>query len=238
MTNKSKTRERVSRGFSPGDFDEFAKLIGLPQAPHQFRKDIISAVAECVSHYEDDRRGSKIRAAVQALANRAGDAMSALRDLVDAVDAVPGGFRDLLKRRWWQTHRGRLGDICREADRLRYLAMSARSLARDISDEGGPSDMNSFAILADGLADAFERHTGQLAQVKYNPHRAARNTRHSGPFIELVEAVLPRVKALAAVNGSHFKFPYSRSARGEYLRKFLQARRRTPPAPVGANPAE
>jgi len=63
--------------------------------------------------------------------------------------------------------------------------------------------MLAFRVLATGLADAYQVATGRQATIPYDAYKEINH----GPFLDLVEAVLPLTAELAQGLGKPLHFP-------------------------------
>ena len=227
----SQLRASIGRCFDPADFERCAKAVGLPCDRLKLNEGIIDAAFACFVHHGiitlGPQRASEMRATLAAVGERAKEAACALEALHTAVGEMGPAFRDLLRRHWKLVCGRDLDSLGQDADQIGRLAALAQHYAAvpELRDKGGPSKMAPFDTLIYGLAVAFERAKGEPARVTYNP-AASRETQHGGPFLALVEAVLPTMSGLAAAGGQPLKQPANRNACGEYIRKLLAKRRR------------
>jgi hypothetical protein len=98
-------------------------------------------------------------------------------------------------------------------DELSAMAARHVNLRKRIG-EGAPK-MVAFSALVAGLAQAFRIATGRNAKVTWHQYRS----RYEGPFLALVEAVLPLAQSLTEHLGAPLRYPPTLLARGKYVHK-------------------
>jgi hypothetical protein len=150
------------------------------------------------------KRNGAIRADLLRIDKWAAAAANNLRQLQAALDDLPPWWRDPIF-----TH---LEIPIRIASNLDNLSNVASTMARRIVDEGGATKMLAFSFLIRDLAGAYQNATGRPAKVTWNAHRNC----FEGRFVNLVEAVLPAVCALAGT-APPIRIPKSPRARGKYI---------------------
>jgi hypothetical protein len=104
---------------------------------------------------------------------------------------------------------------------LAQIAAKHASLLRT-ADKGGRDRMVAFEMLIHRLAVAYEEAKERPAAVTYNHHQK----RHGGPFVRVVNVLLPIVDKLAATSGRPLAQPATEYARGQKIRTVLGERRK------------
>jgi len=79
--------------------------------------------------------------------------------------------------------------------------------------------MAAFQTLVRGLACAFQQGSGRAAKVTWSEHRQV----YGGPFLGLVEAVLPPLLTIAESYGRPLVYPTTAYARGIYIYNLTRA---------------
>ena len=99
---------------------------------------------------------------------------------------------------------------------LAPLAAEHRNSLRDKA--GRPKRMIAFQVLIEGMARSYRNATGQRATVTNDPIAS----RHGGPFVRLVDALLPSVEILVSeLSGRPLVCPTTDYARGQEIRRVL-----------------
>jgi hypothetical protein len=225
-------RDTVARWLSTERFDQFKEAASpLPAETddEKLRAGIIDAVFCClVGHlvsplkrYADNR---KVLLRVKVNAEGAAEALRALSASLD--DLFPWS-RDLLFEHFHLTVGTELAAILSTIQLVGNLAPIAGEHADLLkkADRGGRPQLQAFASLVDGLARSYEDATGHPATVTNDPYLR----KHGGPFIRLVDALLPSVGEvvdLVTGGGRPLELPISKYARGQKIREVLRRRRK------------
>jgi hypothetical protein len=225
-------RDTVARWLSTERFELFREAASpLPAETDnvKLRAGIIDAVFAClVGHlasplkrYADNR---KVLLRVKADAEAAAEALRALSLSLD--DLFPWS-RNLLFEHFHLTVGTELAAILSTIHLVGNLAPIAREHADLLkkADRGGRPQLHAFACLVDSLARGYAAATGHPATVTNDPYLR----KHGGPFIRLVDALLPSVEEvldLVTGDGRPLELPISKYARGQKIREVLRRRRK------------
>jgi hypothetical protein len=192
---------------------KFEKAIGLEHPTRQFREDVIRGILYCIlTHHFRPKRRSVSRERLLRVSKEAAVAANAIRRAAatfEEITPVPPGLGHF-------TH---LGEQASQFDAL--SSVTGRLAESLVADKGGPQGMIAYRTLVRGLATAFENATGRAAKAKWNIDHA----RFEGPFVNLMEAVLPITLKLV----SGMAHPSSEHARGKFIHRVTSVRRRPSP---------
>jgi hypothetical protein len=205
---------------------EYERTIGLTAPNHEFRSKLTDAIMACVfTHISDRWRLSDLRRDLAEANKEARSAQNSLRKLSDILGALPQSFRDELATHW-----GIFGEIAhRSLEREISWLIDVSGLTGIFSkhlkalDRGGAPKMRAFAVLANGLADAYEIATGKLAGITWDEY----DKRYDGEFLKLVQAVLPLAEKLGDMPERPLRVPrQGKFALGKYLSTLTTARKK------------
>ena len=174
-----------------------------------------------------DLRGNLVEASKEARS-----AQNSLRKLSDILGDLPQSVRDELARRW-----GIFGEIAqrsleREISWLSDVSALTDKFSNGLLDRGGRPRLHAFAVLANGLADAYEIATGKLAGITWQEYAK----RYEGEFLNFVQAVLPLAEKLADMPKRPLSVPQGEYALGKYLSTLTTARKKNERRPNVKNP--
>ena len=86
-----------------------------------------------------------------------------------------------------------------------------------------------FEALVRSLSDAYARATGRKAAVSYDQYQE----RHGGPFVRLINVLLPMVGTLAKeMDGRALELPATDYARGQLIKSILRRSRKVENRPA------
>jgi hypothetical protein len=210
-------RSLASKCDKPFELSE--QYVGLSAPNLKFRnlvsRAIVSCVIACVTPQQkrgDARKQlNRVSKAAATMASGAVALQAALADVacqrqldrgLDHLDITPS----------------RLANDAAQYDQLSAIANRAAKIGKLI-DKGGAPKMVAFNALVTGLARAFQIATGRAAKVTRN---SAEDT-YGGPFLALVEAVLPLAEGLTNGLGISLRRPRSRLALGKYVSEQTRA---------------
>jgi hypothetical protein len=192
--------------FSHSELQAIEREIGLQRPDPEFRTAIADAIVFCACvHAVPSKRYADIRKELTGIQKRAAAAASAVAALRDALHTAAMG--EALKK-----HAPSLND----AEFKELGARAGRAAAALVGkDKGGRPQMRAFDGLVRLLADAFSRATGDRATITWHEH----HRQYEGRFWTLVEAVLPKAAAFAALSGRPLAQPNSPTARGKFIQR-------------------
>jgi hypothetical protein len=219
----AKCREIISR-----HLPEYERTIGLTTPNHEFRSKVTDAIMACVFTHmlKSDRwRPSDLQRDLAKANKEARSAQNSLRKLSDILSALPELIRDEFTTNW-----GIFGEIAhRSLERQISWLVDLSGLTGIFSkhlktlDRGGAPKMRAFAVLANGLADAYEIATGKLAGITWDEY----DKRYDGEFLKLVQAVLPLAEKLGDMPKRPLRVPrQGKYALGKYLSTLTAARKK------------
>jgi hypothetical protein len=203
------------------DFVLYEQCVGLKEPNIKFRHLVSMAITSCV------------KSSVEQQGAPRGDAFKKLNHIGEVAAAIAENALTLQKA--LVVLRKLLSDRCADInvtpsrlanDAVQYAQFSeiARRLAKRQSDKGGASRMTSFRVLVNKLGRAFEEVTGRPGKVTRKPA----DDRYEGPFLALIEAVLPLAEARAKNLGVSLRRPVSSTALGKYVSEMTRAGRKRP----------
>jgi hypothetical protein len=205
----------------------YAQSIGLDDASWQFRLELASAIDLCLlSHAFERKRLSEVRKEVLRIEKEAAAIAEVLRRFAQTLTSLgKARLPTLLDLYYAMSVRNlrpiKIEDILEDAVRFQSVAEVAEVRANllRILDRGGPAKLAAFDTLVRQLAAVYERAMDRKAKVTWS----ARRNRFEGAFVELVEAVLPKVAKLSKGSGRPLKLPHSKLARGKYIYEMTRA---------------
>jgi hypothetical protein len=240
-TALSVTRKLVAQHLSKEDLDRLVKSAGpLPRDSdyNALRSGIVDAVAWCLFAHmlTPFRRLADNRRALLNSSRHAEIAATALAAVRSSLAELFPWSRDLLLQHWKLARKlakvrklepDSGGDSDLDAfltaagDEMRTLASIAARHADMLclADRGGRTPrIVAFQMLIEDLARGYRSATGRRPTVTNDPI----GIRHGGPFVRLVEAVLPTVESLVSeVSGRPLRYPTTDYARGQEIRRVL-----------------
>jgi hypothetical protein len=224
-------RELVARRFS-ANF-ECVRKAAAPLSPNTdndaLLAGIVDAVAWCLYLHALDpsKRPADNRKALLRVRSHAEIVAAKLDDLVASLNQLFPWSRDLVSKHWKLVSGNNDPATLLEAGGLvtRALASIAAQHADSFrsADRGGRPQLTVFKVLIEGLARGYENATARRPTVTTDPI----SNRHGGPFVRLVDAVVPTVTELAPLlSGRALERPASDHARGQLIRELLRRRRK------------
>jgi hypothetical protein len=150
------------------------------------------------------KSNSDIRKELLRVEKEAAAAAKILRRLQAALDDLTPPYRDAIFKH--------LETPIRIPLNLDTLSNAAYNNARALAGKGGAPKMLAFDTLIEWLSVAYQNATGRAAKVTWNEH----DNCYKGRFVNLVEAVLPAVCALAGT-APPIRIPKSARARGKFI---------------------
>jgi hypothetical protein len=189
-----------------GSIEQYATVLGL-QPNAQFQQDLNQAFFFCVlNHWHPPKPidNSGVRAGLLRVDKWAAAAANNLRQLQVALGDLPPRYRDALVKNVEMPSRTAL--------KLDSVSGWAKNYATQLTRKGGAPKMLAFDTLIKGLARAYQNATGRAAKVTWDDYHKC----YRGRFVNLVEAVLPAVCALAGTTPP-IPIPQSAHARGKYI---------------------
>jgi hypothetical protein len=209
--------------FTSLQWSEIEQVIGLRESNHRFRWELAEAIIFCLClHIAQPRRYADLLREMHNVRKCAEEAANKLRELREALDTAA----------WGRLLRSAIdcdpGSMISEQD-MRRLAVTAGQIADRLAgkDRRGAPRMHVFDTLVRLLADAFARVTGRTAALTCDPFSGE----YSGPFWQVVDAVLPRVAVVADQSKKgRLAQPASAAARGKAIQRILNAMDKIPAA--------
>jgi hypothetical protein len=203
--------------------NQFAAIIGLQTASSQFEGDIIEALLWCVVTYHDApnrKRYSDIRKELLRVSREARTAERSLDRLRNALNELTPRHREFLAERLEPVARVAVSLVAKQAPWFHALALvgtEASFYAEELktADKGGAPKMLAWGTLVSLLKRAFERATESKTKVIWNPIEEE----YQGPFVGLVEAVLPLTESLTGNEKRTAWYPQSPQARGKSIQR-------------------
>lgn len=201
--------------------EQYVATIGLKTASAQFEHDVAEALFWCVALGGVSwKRYSDIRKEMSHISRASVAAVKSLDQLRGALRELTPGYRELLESHLELTGKIAIGLVAKQAPWFYALSLVGRqadTFAKNLrhADKGGAPKMFAFNMLVSGLKRAFERAKGRAAKVTWHQHRE----QYEGPFVSLVEAVLPLASSLAKAVERPMQYPVSQKSRGKYIYK-------------------
>jgi hypothetical protein len=200
-------------------------LLGLPHPCVELRDGIVEAALWCflVHNLSPLKQYSEIRKELTAVQRHAAKSAGDLRKLSEALGELPKAWEELLSKGWARVTNGDdPAFLAMQLDALASLAQTGADALRG-RDKGGPRRFLAFEVLVRTLAETFEAGTGKRPTASYSDSKGA----YRGVFLDLVDAILPKVAKIAEASGRRLAQPHSEDARGKYISDLLRRLRST-----------
>ncbi len=208
---------------SEADYNKYETVAGARSPNSDFRASIVLAIFDWEGPRDlrkieglkfEDVKIEDIIKQTKMISQRAADAARHVERLHKALEKYPKSGHLILKP--W-TPLGRDGErtLIKFLDGLKQLSsdMQACFVGMSSHSRKGRPPMRKFTAFIESLRLAFRQATNREAKVTY---RVEDNT-YGGPFVRLVEALIPKLQALMDAQYPTWDMPQTPYARGKYI---------------------
>jgi hypothetical protein len=193
---------------------ELAQRIGSQLPAADFRLAIRNVVAFAFSvAISNPRPWQEQKRGLQEVAKRARKAAASVRELHEAFDDSRWvhSTQQLMDSTGWSAP-----DLPALAAQLENLALPAKAMAKARK----IPRYEVFAIFVQLAAGLFAMATGQPPKFTFNNYHLE-GERYTGPFIELLETIWPRILAIGKLAGTSIEGPPTNVARGKFAQRVM-----------------